>query len=53
MTNGQFKCEKSYYASVHIMNIILKKGLINKKEYDEMCSLINKKYRPILGGIFL
>ena len=51
MTDKQFQREKNYYASVYLIDKMLKKELLGKKEYHKVCKILSKKFKPILGGV--
>lgn len=53
MTDEQFEREKNYSVSIYLADKMLKKELINKKEYNKICDLMNKKYHPIFADISL
>ena len=51
MTNEQFQREKNYYASVYLVDKMLEKELLSKKEYHKVCKILSEKFKPILGGV--
>ncbi|MCI8403298.1 MAG: hypothetical protein HFG29_10735 [Eubacterium sp.] len=51
MTKEQFKAESSYRVSMAVVGSMLKNGLLTKKEYDKIDTIMLKKYQPILGSL--
>lgn len=51
MTKEQFKAESSYRVSMDVVGSMLKNGLLTKKEYDKIDTIMLKKYQPILGSL--
>ncbi len=51
MTHDQFKSEKNYRISLSIAKSMLEKGLIDKREYSKIDSLLIEKYKPVIGSI--
>ena len=49
----QFERELNYYTSVYLIEKILEKELITKKDYIKICSLLCQQFKPILDGITL
>ena len=50
MTAEQFDCEKNYRLSISIAKSMLSKGLIDKKDYRRIDSMLITKYKPIIGS---
>jgi len=51
MTAEQFDREKSYGASLSLAKSLLSKGLLTKKEYAKIDTILKGKYHPIIGGL--
>ena len=52
MTKEQFHNERMYQTTMHIVRQILKNGIINKEEYNQISEIFIKKYNPVFGRIF-
>ena len=52
MTKEQFHNERMYQTTMHIVRQILKNGIINKEEYNQISEIFLKKYNPVFGRIF-
>ena len=52
MTKEQFHNERMYQTTMHIVKQILKNGIINKEEYNQISEIFLKKYKPVFGRIF-
>lgn len=51
MNKEQFRMERLYQISLSIAKIMLVKGIISKKEYLEIDTILLQKYQPILGTL--
>jgi hypothetical protein len=51
MTRAQFEREKNYRVSLAIAKNMLEKGLINRKEFNKVDSMLVTKYQPVIGGL--
>ncbi len=51
MTHAQFEREKNYQVSFAIAKTMLSKGLINRKEFAKINSLLVAKYQPLIGSL--
>ena len=52
MSEADFRQEKLYQATMHILRTMLSKGLIDCNEYKKTEQLMLKKYHPVLGALF-
>jgi hypothetical protein len=52
MREVDFKRERLYQATMHIVRNMLAEGIINHWEYAEAEKLMLEKYHPILGALF-
>ena len=50
MTTEQLTAERDYRLSMSIVHSMLKDGLLTKKEYHKIDTIMTKKYEPILGN---
>ena len=50
MTTEQFTAERDYRLSMSIISTMLKNGLLTKKEYKKIDTIMTEKYKPILGN---
>jgi hypothetical protein len=48
----QFEAERRYQASLTVAKALLSSGTITKEEYDEIDTILLRKYRPSLGSLF-
>lgn len=51
MNKEQFRAERLYQISLSIAKIMLTKGIISKKEYLEIDTILLQKYQPTLGTL--
>lgn len=51
MNEKQFRAEKLYHISLSVAKSMLEKDIISKEEYQEIDTILLKKYRPILGTL--
>ena len=52
MTKEEFRNEKLYQATMHMVRNMLEEGIITAEEYHRVEEIFIKKYRPVLGKIF-
>ncbi|MCM1345320.1 MAG: hypothetical protein NC246_15975 [Muribaculaceae bacterium] len=52
MTEGQFKAEKMYQATMGIAKTLLKQGFVSADEYKQIDTIFTEKYAPTLGSLF-
>ncbi len=52
MMEEQFTAEKNYQATMLCFRNMLAKGEITEAEYEEIDSIMLKRYRPLLGKLF-
>ena len=50
MTTQQFTAERDYRLSMSIISAMLNNGLLTKREYKKIDTIMTKKYKPILGN---
>ena len=49
ISEDRFEGEKNYSVTMHIAKNLLDHNLINKKEYEKIRELSDKKYQPIFS----
>lgn len=52
MTKDEFRREKLYQATMHVIRNMLEEGIITEEEYCKVEEVFFRKYRPVLGRIF-
>ena len=52
MSEADFRRERLYQSTMHILRTMLSKGLIDCNEYKKTEQLMLKKYHPVLGALF-
>jgi hypothetical protein len=52
MSKDKFEAERRYQASLNVAKALLSSGAITKEEYDEIDTILLRKYRPVFGTIF-
>ena len=52
MSEEDFRQEKLYQATMHILRSMRSEGLINGGEYKQAEQLMVEKYHPVLGALF-
>jgi len=52
MSAEQFRREKLYQATMHIVREMRETHLITEEEYHAIDTIFAEKYRPIFGGLF-
>ena len=52
MHEADFKRERLYQATMHIVRKMLADGVINHQEYAAAEKMMLEKYHPILGALF-
>ena len=52
MHEADFKRERLYQATMHIVRNMLAEGIINHWEYAEAEKWMLEKYNPVLGALF-
>lgn len=51
MTDEQFRNEKLYETTLHIVNGWRKAGLVSEREVTNIVADLQKKYNPIFAGL--
>ena len=51
MDNSQFERERNYQISLSIAKRMLSKGLIDKKDFIKIDTLLVAKYHPLIGSL--
>ncbi len=46
------EAERRYQASLTVAKALLSSGTITKEEYDEIDTILLRKYRPVFGTLF-
>ena len=52
MSEADFRREKLYQGTMHILRSMRSEGLINGGEYKQAEQLMVEKYHPVLGELF-
>ena len=52
MSKEEFRNERLYQTTMHIVRQILEQGIITEDEYHEAEAIFLKKYQPVFGKIF-
>ena len=52
MSEADFRREKLYQGTMHLLRYMLSEGLINNGEYKKAEQLMLEKYQPVLGELF-
>ena len=54
LTNDSISLENDvlYFTSLSVAKLMLKNGIINKKEFREMDTILRKKFCPLLADLF-
>lgn len=52
MSNKKFEAERRYQASLAAAKALLASDIITRKEYDEIDTILLRKYRPVFGTLF-
>ena len=52
VSNEKFEAERRYQASLAVAKKLLSSGTITREEYDEIDTILLRKYRPSLGSLF-
>lgn len=50
MTKEQFEREKKYQAALAVARAMLRKGVINEKDFLRIEANLMAKFKPVLGG---
>lgn len=53
MSNEKFKSEKACQITLHIARKLFQDGLLTEDELRIIETMLNKKYAPILGCLYL
>lgn len=53
MTKEQFGREMHYQVTLAIFRSMVKKRLINKKEYAEIEKILLAEYKPLMGALYV
>lgn len=51
MTQERFEREKNYQVTLYITKSMLKRGLIDKKDFSKIKAMLISKYKPIIGSL--
>jgi hypothetical protein len=51
MTHEQFEREKDYRVALSVAKTMLKRGLIDDREYHKIDTILIDKYLPVFGGL--
>ncbi|MCD8096420.1 MAG: hypothetical protein LUE12_09925 [Ruminococcus sp.] len=52
MTKEEFKNEKLYQTTMHLVRKMLSEGIISEEEYCKIDTIFLEKYRPVFGTLF-
>lgn len=52
MNKEKSEAERRYQASLTVAKALLSSGTITKEEYDEIDTILLRKYRPVFGTLF-
>ena len=52
MNKEKCEAERHYQAILSAAKSMLKSGIITRKEYDEIDTILLRKYRPVFGTLF-
>ena len=53
MTKEAFQCEKMYQATMAMVRRMHSEGLISPEEYERVEQIFLKKYRPLIGTVYV
>ena len=52
MSKEEFRNEKMYQTTMHLVREMLKDGIISKEEYRQIDTIFLEKYKPVFGTLF-
>ena len=52
MSKEEFRNEKLYQTTMHIVRKLMQDGVISADEYRQIDAIFLKKYRPFFGSLF-
>jgi len=52
MSKEEFRNEKLYQTTMHLVRKMLSEGIISEKEYCQIDTIFLEKYRPVFGTLF-
>ncbi|MCD8111127.1 MAG: hypothetical protein LUE14_13780 [Clostridiales bacterium] len=52
MSKEEFKNEKLYQTTMHLVRKMLSEGIISEDEYRQIDTIFLEKYRPVFGTLF-
>lgn len=53
LSKNRFAAERNYRVSRHLLESMLRSGLISSEEFTTIDTKMKEKYDPISGGLFL
>ena len=52
MSKEEFRNEKLYQTTMHLVRKMLSEGIISEDEYCQIDTIFLEKYRPVFGTLF-
>ena len=52
MSKEEFRNEKLYQTTMHIVRKLMQDGIISADEYSQVDAVFLKKYKPLFGALF-
>lgn len=52
MSKEEFKNEKLYQTTMHLVRKMLSEGIISEDEYRQIDTIFLEKYQPVFGTLF-
>lgn len=52
MTKEQLKREQNYYTAIALAKMLLRDGTINAVDYQQIDTMMQAKFRPIIAGLY-
>lgn len=52
MSKEEFRNEKLYQTTMHLVRQMLSEGIISEDEYCQIDTIFLEKYRPVFGTLF-
>jgi len=53
VTEEQYRNEKRYQTTMHVIRRMLREGLITPDEYRKIDTIFSEKYAPVFGGLLI
>lgn len=53
MSKEEFRNEKLYQTTMHLVREMLSEGIISEDEYRQIDTIFLEKYQPVFGTLFL